>query len=67
MTIIKNFTKMQDLHVTSTINEDDRIGALVTLCTYAGPMTLHFNMTPNQARYLAKTLIEHADKIEDAQ
>ena len=67
MTIIKNFTKMQDLHVTSTINEDDRIGALVNLSTYAGAMTMHFSMTPDQARYMAKAMIEHADNLEDAE
>ena len=67
MTIIKNFTGLQELHVNSTISEDTRIGPLVNLSTYAGAMTMHFSMTPDQARYMAKALIEHADKLEDAE
>lgn len=67
MTIIKNFTGLQELHVNSTISEDTRIGPLVNLSTYAGAMTMHFSMTPNQARYMAKALIEHADNLEDAE
>ena len=67
MTIIKNFTGLQELHVNSTISEDTRIGPLVNLSTYAGAMTMHFSMTPNQARYMAKSLIEHADNLEDAE
>lgn len=66
MTIIKNFTGLQELHVTSTISEDDRIGALVSLLVYAGPITMQFSMTPEQARYMAQALIEHADNLEDA-
>lgn len=67
MTIIKNFTKMQELQISSHINQDSRIGALVSLLVYAGPITMQFSMTPNQARYMAQALIEHADKLEDAE
>ena len=67
MTIIKNFTKMQELQISSTISKDERIGELVSLLVYAGPINMQFSMTPNQARYMAKALIEHADNLEDAE
>ena len=67
MTIIKNFTKMQELQISSHINQDQRIGALVSLLIYGGALQLQFSMTPNQARYMAKALIEHADNLEDAE
>lgn len=67
MTIIKNFTKMQELQISSTISQDERIGALVNVLIYSGPLSMQFSMTPNQARYMAKALIEHADNLEDAE
>ena len=66
MTIIKNFTGLQELHVNSTISEDIRIGPLVNLSTYAGAMTMHFSMTPDQARHLVQTLIKSIELLEDA-
>ena len=67
MTIIKNFTKMQELQISSHIHQDSRIGALVSLLVYAGPINMQFSMTPNQARYMAKALIEHASNLEDTE
>lgn len=66
MTIIKNFTGLQELHVHSPIGEDIRIGPLVNLSTYAGAMTMHFSMTPDQARHLVQALIKSIELLEDA-
>lgn len=66
MTIIKNFTELQELQISSSINSDKRIGPLVNLSTYAGAMTMHFSMTPDQARYLVQTLIKSIELLEDA-
>ena len=63
--VIKNFTKMQELHVGSSINEDHRIGALVTVAAHAGSMAMHFSMRPDQARYMAIALIKHAENLDD--
>lgn len=65
--IIKNFTKMQELHIGSSINEDPRIGALVTVASHSGAMTMHFSMRPDQARYMAQALIKHAEHLDDTE
>lgn len=66
-TVVCNFTKTEAMEVNSYIHPSREIGATVSLMQHAGSSHFQFSMTPNQARYLAKTLIEHADKIEDMQ
>jgi len=67
MTIIKNFTKMQELQISSTISLDSRIGALVSVNCYAGPVTMHFSMTPEQAIQMASALVAHATALQESQ
>lgn len=64
-TIIYNFNKLESIEVSDS--NFDTIGPLVTLKQKAGSCWFSFSMTPNQARYMAKALIEHADNLEDAQ
>ena len=64
-TIIYNFNKLESIEVSDS--NFDTIGPLVTLKQKASSCWFSFSMTPNQARYMAKALIEHADNLEDAQ
>lgn len=64
-TIIYNFTKLESIEVSDS--NFDTIGPLVTLKQKASSCWFSFSMTPNQARYMAKALIEHADNLEDAE
>lgn len=63
--IIRNFNKLEELELSSS--SFDTIGPLVTLKQKASSCWFSFSMTPNQARYIAKALIEHADNLEDAE
>ena len=62
---VRNFTRTEELEVFS--NSYDNIGPTVSMQQRAGSCWFQFSMNPNQARYLAKALIEHADYIEDAE
>ena len=64
-TIIYNFNKLESIEVSDS--NFDTIGPLVTLKQKASSCWFSFSMTPNQARYMAKALIEHADNLEDAE
>ena len=64
-TIIYNFNKLESIEVSDS--NFDAIGPLVTLKQKASSCWFSFSMTPNQARYMAKALIEHADNLEDAE
>ena len=59
---IRNFTDRDALSVTSSTQQ--ATGLLVTLYQFAGSMSIHFSMRPEQARQMAETLIAHADELE---
>lgn len=59
---IRNFTDRDALSVTSSTQP--ATGPLVTLSQFAGSMSIHFSMKPEQARQMAEALIAHADHLE---
>ena len=58
---ISNFTKMQAVEVVA----EHHLSAvnLVRIWQHSGSMNFQFDMTPDQARELAKALIEAADSL----
>jgi hypothetical protein len=63
-TKIYQFTKADALEITSGVHPS--CGKLVSLTQSAGSLSLHFAMTPEQAREMATALIAHADALEAA-
>lgn len=61
---IENFTQSKNNRLLINSSVHPTIGPLITLIHESGSVRFQHDLKPNQARYMANVLMEHADAVE---